>query len=287
MWYTTQTFAVQWGNSLSKSFNVSNGVRQGGILSPTLFNVYLNDLSLKLSDSNTGCMINSFTVNHLFYADDSVLLAPSPKALQKLINICQEFANNSDLSFNAKKTKVMCFKPKQLSSLFVPEFTLNGKVLNMVCCDKYLGVFISDNLRDDNDINRELRAIYARGNVLIKKFIMCTDDVKVKLFKSYCNSFYSSQLWCSFNVASIKKLQVAYNHVFRKLMKFDRDVSMSAKFVENNVNGFKAVWRKLIYGFRCRIFNSNNALIQCISSSVHFLYSKLNSNWTKELFHFN
>ena len=48
-WYKTQTMCVQWGNSISSKFSVGNGVKQGGILSPKLFNVYVNDLSVKLS----------------------------------------------------------------------------------------------------------------------------------------------------------------------------------------------------------------------------------------------
>ena len=54
---------VKWGNKTSESFGVSNGVRQGGILSPLLFNVYVDDLSAQL--------------NHLMYADDLVLMSPS------------------------------------------------------------------------------------------------------------------------------------------------------------------------------------------------------------------
>ena len=284
VWYNSQTFAVQWGNSISASFRVSNGVRQGGILSPTLFNVYLNDLSNSLNESKVGCQINSYMVNHLFYADDSALLAPSPKALKALINICEVFADHFELVYNSKKTVIMCFKPKNMRSLFVPAFTLNDKVLEVKSCHKYLGVFIHDGLKDDIDINRELRGIYARGNVLIKKFLTCSEAVKIKLFKSYCNSFYSSQLWCNYNLSSIRKLHVAYNHVFRKLMKLETGASISAKFVECSIDGFRALLRKLMHRFRCRVFNSDNILVHGICSSVFFITSKLNMHWTKELY---
>ena len=46
-WYYEQTLVVKWGRDLSKSMNVSNGVRQGGILSPILFNVYMNECALE------------------------------------------------------------------------------------------------------------------------------------------------------------------------------------------------------------------------------------------------
>ena len=181
----------------------------------------------------------------------------------------------------------MCIEPRNMLSLSVPNVILKHKVLKRVSKCTYLGVLITDNLKDNDDINRQLHAIYARGNVIIRRFSNCTDKVKIKLFNAYCRSLYCSQLWCNFNIASLKKLQCAYNHIFRMLMKLERDVSMSAKFVENNVDGIKAVWRKLIFGFRCCILNSSNDVITCIVNSLYFLSCCLNNRWIKELFTFS
>ena len=62
---------------MSDSFSVSNGVRQGGILSPYLFCVYMDDLSKKLNNVNAGCFMGTALFNKLMYADDLVILAPS------------------------------------------------------------------------------------------------------------------------------------------------------------------------------------------------------------------
>ena len=78
---------TKWGSVLSQSFHATNGVRQGGILTPHLFNVYINELSIRLNSQFFGCNINSICYNHLIYADQTVLLAPLPKALQMLIDI--------------------------------------------------------------------------------------------------------------------------------------------------------------------------------------------------------
>ena len=86
-WYRTQTICVKWGKLCSSYFSVSNGVRQGGILSPKLFSVYVDDLSVALSAPKTGCVINDTSVNHVFYADDLCIMSASPAGLQKLIDI--------------------------------------------------------------------------------------------------------------------------------------------------------------------------------------------------------
>ena len=76
-WYTTQKACVRWGSAVSDSFFVTNGVRQGGILSPLLFNVYMDGLSSSLSNTPTGCSIGGVMVNHIMYADDLVIISPS------------------------------------------------------------------------------------------------------------------------------------------------------------------------------------------------------------------
>ena len=53
-WYSQQMMRIRWGNSFSDPFKVSNGVKQGGILSPKLFNVYMDSLSIQLNSSNVG-----------------------------------------------------------------------------------------------------------------------------------------------------------------------------------------------------------------------------------------
>ena len=66
---------------------ISNGVRQGGILSPKQFSVYVDDLSDKLVKSKIGCHIDNLCMNHVMYADDICLMAPSPASLQELIDM--------------------------------------------------------------------------------------------------------------------------------------------------------------------------------------------------------
>ena len=80
-WYRTQNACVRWSTACSEMFTVSNGVRQGGILSPLFFNVYMDGLSDILCKTECGCTMGGRMINHLMYADDVVILSPSAKGL--------------------------------------------------------------------------------------------------------------------------------------------------------------------------------------------------------------
>ena len=86
-WYKNHRIKIKWNNVLSQCFTVSNGVRQGAILSPYLFNIYMDQLSLKLNQLDIGCYIGKKRLNNLMYADDLCCFAPTSKFIHSSIYI--------------------------------------------------------------------------------------------------------------------------------------------------------------------------------------------------------
>ena len=86
-WYSHQEMLIQWSNSCLDKFHVTNGVKQGGILSPALFSVYMNNLSVSLNKSGIGGSLEDNLVNHIHvcYADDLCLIALSSTGMQHLM----------------------------------------------------------------------------------------------------------------------------------------------------------------------------------------------------------
>ena len=82
---------------------------------------------------------------------------------------------------------------------------------------KYLGVIICNDLKDDRDILRQLRNLYARSNGIIRKFHHGSVGVKLRLFHAYCCTSYCCQLWVNFNKGSYLKAKVTYNKKFYEL----------------------------------------------------------------------
>ena len=105
-WYKEQSCTVKWDSYVSDPFGVTNGVCQGGVLSPLLF---IDELLQRLSTLNIGCHVGHHYVGSLCYADDIALLAPSPSALRILLRECERFATDHNLIFNAAKTQLIMF----------------------------------------------------------------------------------------------------------------------------------------------------------------------------------
>ena len=145
-----------------------------------------------------GCNIGGIFLNLLAYADDMVLVAPSWFALQKLLVVLQDEASSINMSFNTKKTVCMVFNPNQKCKVVAenfPRFILAGCELSFVDKFKYLGHIVENDLSDNSDINREIKCLYTRTNIMMRRFHRCTVKVKLQLFKTYCMCFYDAALW--------------------------------------------------------------------------------------------
>jgi len=154
----------------------------------------MNELSNRLNGCKTGCYVGERLVNHLMYADDLVIFCPYSAGLQNMLKICSEYGVQFDVKFNNKKTHIMVVKAKDDRKMSLPQFYLSGELLNVCSEVKYLGHICTDDLSDDKDIARQCRKLYAQGNTLVRQFHMCTSDVQVNLFRTYCTPLYTAHL---------------------------------------------------------------------------------------------
>ena len=139
-WYSSQRLKVRWGNSLSDPIGVSNGVRQGSVLSPILFSVYLDDLLEDLSQSGVGCYWGHMFVGALCYADDLVLLAPCASALRVcclsvvlmlvIMVCCSILVRLSLYVFVPLRVVIFC---RQLLSIILCSFSLMKSFILVMC----------------------------------------------------------------------------------------------------------------------------------------------------------
>ena len=112
--YSKTKCSIKCADKRTEFFNYQKGVRQGCILSPMLFNLYLNEILFLLDweDTDSITLPNGSKLNCLLYADDLVLVSHLAKGLQKALSILAKYCNEWMLSVNPKKTKVVIFQKK-------------------------------------------------------------------------------------------------------------------------------------------------------------------------------
>ena len=200
----------------SPLFEMGNGVKQGGVLSPFLFGLYLDPLLIKIRNSGLGCHVGSMHCNVYAYADDVVILAPSISALKSIIIICESFAVESKLEFNCNKSEVVIFSKNEYIRNSKPRILLSNKILTVSKSYKHLGVTVS-NKSDIVDYNEIINEIKIKCNVIKSEFYNQNHQVKVKLFNSQCMSLYGCPLW-DLDSADFRRLEVTWRKCCRSLL---------------------------------------------------------------------
>ena len=105
-----QTASVSWNNCCSDFRYIEFGCRQGGILSPFLFNFHINDILERLSNLKEGCMLGLNRINIIAYADDVVLISHNLESLNVIYKEFEHLINQNKLKINESKSKCMIFE---------------------------------------------------------------------------------------------------------------------------------------------------------------------------------
>jgi exonuclease III len=265
-WYSKQMIRVRWNNVYSEPFCVSNGTRQGSVLSPFLFSFYINDVISNIVSSKVGCFLRGICCNILAYADDLVLLAPSWRAMQSLIDMCVALIANLDLVFNNKKTVCLMFKPTD-NHLTVresfPLLTLGETPLQYVDKVRYLGHIVHRSGSDDDDISREVASLFYRANMLRQKFGNCSHEVKVLLFRTYCICLYGTALWQNFSIGAITRFKSAYARSMKLLFGRSKFYRTTYMLLETNLPSVDTVLHNYSLSFKNSLMNTVNQLLCC------------------------
>jgi len=142
---------------------------------------------------------------------------------------CQH-VSNIDMMCGTKKSVCMICEPRdrtKIMNVSFPQFTLEGCSLQFAKMFKYLGHMITDSLSDDDDMQREIRNLFTRTNILVRRFGKCSVVVKIVLFKAYCISLYDAGLWVRYKQGSLNKLLNCYNKCLKLVFGYKRRDSVT------------------------------------------------------------
>lgn len=139
--YSCSKTHVKVGNKLTESFTSHIGVRQGDVLSPNIFKIFLNDFSIYLEENSVPVSLNRKNIYSLLYADDLVLIAERASDLQNKLCLLERYCKKWCLQVNTTKTKVIIFN--KAGKIINEKFSINDCNIECVKHYKYLGIWMT------------------------------------------------------------------------------------------------------------------------------------------------
>jgi hypothetical protein len=269
MMYTTQRMSVRWRGVDSESFSCANGVKQGAVLSPVLFCVYMEELLKKLEESEIGCYIGHRYAGALCYADDVALIAPSQQAMRRMLHICEDFATKFHVKFNSSKSINIVVGTEKYTPV-----SLHGIIIPRATKAVHLGHAIGINAHNDN-IAKAKAEFCGKINMLLSHFSFCTLDVKRHLFRTYCTSYYGCPLW---DLRSLNGFSAFWRKCIRRLLKLPPRTH--SRFVAPllKIPDLKTQLLLRFVNFLSSCFNSTNNLLKACSSLTLNSHSTVANN---------
>lgn len=206
--YKETKSAVWDGVTLSTWFETKMGVKQGCLLSPLLFALFLNDIEDCVIG---GIPINDLKIKMLLYADDIVVLSLTPERLQQSINRIKEYCVLWNLTVNLQKSKIMVFRNGGRLARG-EKWYFGSERIEVVDEYKYLGVVLTPRLTMIKHLKERLaqgkKAVNSTWNALIRKKEVAI-SVKYKVFEAVMRAIvcYAAQVWGHESFDDLEKIQ--------------------------------------------------------------------------------
>ena len=217
-WFGASITCVKWGKHVSKFVKLIAGVRQGGVLSPVLFAVFINDLVDNVNKANIGCYISNVCISIVLYADDILLIAPSVTGLQRLLTICEEQLILLDMRINVNKS--VCIRFGHRFNENCAELTsLHGGSMKWVESCRYLGVHLESARSFKCSFDKSKSKFFRAFNALYSKIgRAASEDVVLALLRTKCLPIllYSTEA-CLILSRDKLSLEFAITRVFMKV----------------------------------------------------------------------
>jgi hypothetical protein len=216
--YYNSSVGVIKNDNIENKFQITSGVKQGGILSPYLFNFYIDELLEKCEKSGYGAKVGNHRINNISYCDDLILISPIGKQLQQLINICQEYGQEWKINFNPNKSIYMKFGNEKVGTI-KQELKLNNEIIPETTQFKYLGLMINNKLDFNQTIienfDKVRKAVFSLTAFGMKPNGL-TPHTKAFLYKTYCRTKGTFGIEAiTLNEKTINNLDVMQNNLLR------------------------------------------------------------------------
>ena len=184
--YVNGSACVKYNGEMSYEFSLSQGVRQGSVLSPHLYNIYTEDLLEEMND-NVKCgtsLYGQFT-GITMYADDIILMSSTLSGLREMLRTCVRISTKKCLNFNSDKTEFCISNNNGLESIIL----MNGYTIRPKDGFKHLGFFWNSKRNlltmEDNNVSTRIGKLWSVVQALVKGGIrFCHPSTIRQVFQS-------------------------------------------------------------------------------------------------------
>lgn len=220
--YTKQTAVVKLNDKYSDNCSILQGVRQGCLISPTLFSIYAEEMMINALDGiEKGIKVGGTRITDIRYADDQAMIANTEEELKEIVNAVNMMATAFNMKINADKTKVMCIRKHPRRNNEWMNVWLNEKKIEQVRKFVYLGAVITEEGSTKEDVNT--RIAMAKRKFMEKREILSSDmdcDTRKRMVKTLIWSIatYGAETWI-LNKETKKRLRSFEMWCWRRLMK--------------------------------------------------------------------
>ena len=234
--YDKATSTVLVNGNIGEWFRTTVGVRQGCLLSPTLFNIYLERImSDALEDHEGSVSVGGRTITNLRFADDIDGLAGDEEEMESLVNRLNQASLRYGMEINAEKTKLMTNNPSGIQK----EIRVNGQKLGTVTSFKYLGAIASDEGSKPEVLSRIAQTTAALARLKpIWKDSNITLGSKIKLMRSLVMSIflYACETW-TLTAEIEKRIHALEMRCYRRILKISYLDHVSNAEVRTRIQG--------------------------------------------------
>ena len=191
---------VKVGEMLSEPFGMTCGLRQGCVLSPLLFSLYINSLVEKLKAAGVGVECRGRLVSALLYADDAVLFAEDEEGMRVSLGVLSEWCKQWAVEINVDKCGVMHMRRRGVKRTG-EKFHVDSKRIEVVEEYKYLGCVINEQLGSRRMVEERAKAGARALSEWLRKCRVAVGEVRgetfVKLMEMLVGSvlMYGAEVW--------------------------------------------------------------------------------------------
>ena len=278
--YAKVKSCVKSANTMSDFFQYAVGLRQGEVLSPLLFSLFVEDLELYLQDRTTcGLSMEEINIILLLFSDDMVIVGNSPEDLQNSLNLLFKYCSDWGLTVNIQKTKIVVFR-KRGQIREGESWTYNDEHIEVVNDFNYLGIVFNYTgtfvLNQETLAGKGLKAL----NVLLANTRKYEFNIKTlcQLFDSFVGSIlsYGCEVWGFTKSKELERIHLKFCKLILKV-----------KTSTSNAGIYGELGRYPLYLFRyvriirywCKLIHTNNIVMSVVYKSAVDDTSKGLKNW--------